>query len=326
MSFERTVLLPVDADTAFNLLTNPERLRRWQTVANRVDLQAGGSYRFTMGPGHQASGTFTEIEPGKRLVFTWGWEGSDTVPPGESTVYITLEPWDDGTAVTLRHEGLDPGQSSGHAEGWNHFLDRLKSFAESGKAVIDEWNAVPQPEDAIVSAEGSLAALQFVLNNVSEAELGQATPCAEFTVSQLLDHLAGSVSMIGNALGAAVTDDPALAPEIRIANIAQPTLEAFAAHGLDGEIDLGFAVMPAKVVASILNLELMVHGWDFAQATDQDFEIHPGHAEYVLGLARKTVGPKQRASGSFAKETVIAESASSLDRLIAFTGRVPASA
>lgn len=103
-------------------------------------------------------------------------------------------------------------------------------------------------------------------------------------------------------------------------------MEAFAAHGLDGEIDLGFAVMPAKVVASILNLELMVHGWDFAQATGQDFEIHPGHAEYVLGLARKTVGPEQRASGSFAEETVIAESASSLDRLIAFTGRVPVAA
>ena len=64
MSFERTVILPVDADTAFELVTNPERLRRWHTVANRVDLQIGGSYRFTMGPGHQASGTFTEIEPG----------------------------------------------------------------------------------------------------------------------------------------------------------------------------------------------------------------------------------------------------------------------
>jgi len=326
MSFERTVLLPVDADTAFNLLTNPERLRRWQTVANRVDLRTGGSFRFTMGPGHQASGTFTEIEPGKRLVFTWGWEGSEDVPPGDSTVFITLEPLEKGTAVTLRHEGLNAEQSSGHAEGWNHFLDRLKSFADSGEAVIDEWNAVPEPENPIISAEGSLAALQFALHNISEADLDMATPCAEFTVSQLLDHLVGSVSMIGGALGAAVSDDPSLAPEARIANLAQPTLEAFAARGVEGEIDLGFAVMPASVVAGILNLELLVHGWDFAQATGQSFEIHPGHAEYVLGLARKTVGPEQRISGSFAEETVIAESSSSLDRLIAFTGRVPAGA
>lgn len=324
MSFERTVLLPVDADTAFDLVTNPERLRRWQTVANRVDLRMGGSFRFTMGPGHQATGTFTEIEPGKRLVFTWGWEGSDAVPPGDSTVFITLEPWKNGTAVTLRHEGLNAEQSSGHAEGWNHFLDRLTSFAQSGEAAIDQWNAVPEPQDPFISAEGSLAALQFALNSISEAELGKATPCAEFSVSQLLDHLAGSICSIGRGLGAAISDDPALAPEVRIANLAQPTLEAFAAHGLEGEIDLGFAAMPAKVVASILNLELMVHGWDFAQATGQGFEIHPGHAEYVLGLARKTIGPEQRASGSFAEEAVIAESASSLDRLIAFTGRIPA--
>ncbi|MGV2950928.1 TIGR03086 family metal-binding protein [Arthrobacter sp. JUb115] len=326
MSFERTVILPIDADTAFALVTNPERLRRWQTVANRVDLQTGGSYRFTMGPGHQASGTFTEIEPGKRLVFTMGWEGSDAVPPGDSTVFITLEPLDQGTALTLRHEGLDAEQSSGHAEGWNHFLDRLKEFAETGEAAIDEWNAVPEPQNPIVSAEGSVAALQFILNNICAADLAKATPCSEFSVSELLDHLAGSVSMIGGALGAAVSDDPALAPEARIANLVQPTLEAFAARGVAGEIDLGFAVMPASVVAGILNLELMVHGWDFAQATGQEFAIHPGHAEYVLGLARKTVGPAQRTSGSFAEETMVAESASSLDRLIAFTGRVPAGA
>jgi len=72
MSFERTVLLPIDADTAFSLITQPERLCPWQTLASRIDLQTGGSYRFIMGPGHQAAGTFTEIEPGKRLVFTWG--------------------------------------------------------------------------------------------------------------------------------------------------------------------------------------------------------------------------------------------------------------
>lgn len=136
-----------------------------------------------------------------------------------------------------------------------------------------------------------MAALQFALNNISEADLGKATPCSEFSVSGLLDHLGSSVSMIGGALGAAVSDDPSLAPEARIANLAQPTLEAFAARGVEGEIDLGFAVMPASVVAGILNLELMVHGWDFAQATGQVFEIHLGHAEYVLGLARKTVGP-----------------------------------
>jgi uncharacterized protein YndB with AHSA1/START domain len=74
MRLEKTIHLPVGADEAFALITEPERLRRWQTAAARVDLRIGGEYRWTVTPGHHATGTFQEIEPGKRIVFTWGWE------------------------------------------------------------------------------------------------------------------------------------------------------------------------------------------------------------------------------------------------------------
>ena len=77
VSAEKTAFLPVSPDDAFALLTEPERLRRWQTVSARVDLRAGGEYRWTVVPGHVAAGTFTEVEPGKRIVFGWGWEGAD---------------------------------------------------------------------------------------------------------------------------------------------------------------------------------------------------------------------------------------------------------
>ncbi|WP_417366448.1 TIGR03086 family metal-binding protein [Glutamicibacter arilaitensis] len=326
MSFERTVILPVDPDTAFALVTDPERLRRWQTVACRLDLSVGGSYRFTMGPGHYAAGTITEIEPGRRLVLSWGWEGSDAVPPGDSTVFITMKPHEQGTALTLRHEGLDAGQSSGHAEGWNHFLDRLVNYATTGHAVPDEWNAAPEPENAIISAEAALAALQLVLHHLTDKDLQRPTPCSEYNVQELTDHLAGSLSMLASALGADIPDDPALAPEPRIARLAQAALESFSARGLEGMIDAGFATMPASVIAGILNLELLVHGWDFAQATSQQYEVDPGLADYVLALARNTIGEPQRASGSFGPETVVAESAGNLERLLAFTGRVPAGA
>ena len=113
MSFDKTIHLPVDADEAFALITQPERLRRWKTVAARVDLRVGGEYRWTIIPGHHAAGTFQEIEPGKRIVFTWGWESATDLPPGASTVTITLEPDDGGTSLRLVHEGLTPEQSSG---------------------------------------------------------------------------------------------------------------------------------------------------------------------------------------------------------------------
>ena len=125
MTAEKSVLVPLDPDETFALLTEPERLRRWQAVTARVELRAGGQYRWTITPGHTASGTITEVEPGKRIVFTWGWEDSDDLPPGASTVTITLEPADGGTNVRLVHRGLTPEQAAGHLEGWNHYGERL---------------------------------------------------------------------------------------------------------------------------------------------------------------------------------------------------------
>ncbi|WP_051422949.1 SRPBCC domain-containing protein [Arthrobacter sp. MA-N2] len=72
-------------DQAFELITQPARLRRWQTVAARVDLRVGGEYRWTVTPGHHAAGTFTEIEPGKRVVFTWAWEQPEAPADNVST-------------------------------------------------------------------------------------------------------------------------------------------------------------------------------------------------------------------------------------------------
>ncbi len=45
MPYEKSVLVPLGADETFALITEPDRLRRWQVIAARVDLRAGGEYR-----------------------------------------------------------------------------------------------------------------------------------------------------------------------------------------------------------------------------------------------------------------------------------------
>ena len=82
MTFTKTAMLPVAPDEAFALITQPERLRRWQTVSAFVDLRAGGEYRWTVTPGHVAAGTFREVEPGRRIVFGWGWDGNADLAAG----------------------------------------------------------------------------------------------------------------------------------------------------------------------------------------------------------------------------------------------------
>ncbi|WP_427017404.1 TIGR03086 family metal-binding protein [Pseudarthrobacter sp. P1] len=324
MTIDKSVFIPATPDEAFALITQPERLRRWQTVAARVDLRVGGDYRWTITPGHSAAGTFTEIDPGKRVVFTWGWEGA-AAPADLSTVTITMDAVDGGTTVRLVHEGLGAGEEAGHTEGWNHFLDRLVALATTGDAGPDTWSATPDPINELISAEATLAIAQRVLRTLTTADMDQPTPCEDFTVSGLVEHLIGSVTRIAKALGLAIAVDPAAAPETRLADAAQPTLEAFQARGLEGTIDMGFAELPATIVANILNLEFLVHAWDFATATGRELDVAPALSGYVLDLARNTISPQMRGS-SFAEETLVDESAANMDRLVAFTGRQTTSA
>jgi uncharacterized protein (TIGR03086 family) len=322
MIYDKTVLLPLNVDQAFELITQPARLRRWQTVAARVDLKVGGEYRWTITPGHHAAGTFTEIEPGKRVVFTWAWEQPEAPADNVSTVAITLEPADGGTTVRLVHEGLPTAEAlAGHSEGWNHYLDRLLAAASAGDAGADEWAAAPADLNELTSADATLAIVQRVLAHVTEADAQTQTPCADFNVSQLLDHLAGSIAGIAKALGAEVADDAGKSPEVRIADLAQPALEAFYRRGLEGTIDMGFAELPATMVASILNLEFLVHAWDFSKALGLEVSVADELTDYVEVLAQNTISEQVRASGSFAPAQEVAETASSLERLVAFTGR-----
>jgi uncharacterized protein (TIGR03086 family) len=326
MAFEKSVLVPLNADDTFALITEPDRLRRWQVITARVDLRAGGDYRWTIIPGNSASGTITEVEPGRRVVFTWGWEGPADLPPGASTVTITLEPADGGTLVHLVHEGLAGVQLDNHAMGWNHYLGRLVKAAADGDAGPDEWG-IPAELDPLTSAEATLAICQLVLRGVAVADYHQPTVCTEFDVTQLAEHLTGSVTSIGGAAGAtAGAEAGGSTLEARLAAPAQAMLEAWRVRGLDGTVKLGPHEMPAGLVLGIGSVEFLVHAWDFAQATGQGLTVSDGLSQYVLDLAGQLITPEGRAGGSFADPVEAGPDAGLLDRLIAFTGRAVSSA
>jgi len=236
MPFEKSVLVPLNADETFALITQPDRLRRWQVITARVDLRAGGEYRWTVIPGNSAAGTFTEVEPGRRVVFTWGWEGSAELPPGASTVIITLEPAAGGTMVHLTHEGLSGEQEASHAEGWTHYLGRLVTAATAGDAGPDEWAAKPDLAP-LSSAEATLASCQRVLHGVAEDDYHKATVCTEFDVTQLADHLIGSVTYLCAAAGA----EPGAGPVTTRLDFAQATGQQVAVSDEVAQHVLGLA-------------------------------------------------------------------------------------
>jgi uncharacterized protein (TIGR03086 family) len=319
MTAEKSVLVPLDAEATFALLTEPERLRRWQAVTARIELRAGGEYRWTIVPGHNASGTIKELEPGKRLVITWGWEDSEDLPPGASTVTITLEPSEGGTTVRLVHSGLTPEQAAGHLEGWNHYAERLAAAAAHGDAGADQW-AAAEPTDPLTAAEASLAACQLVLRHLGPEDGSAQTPCAEYSVDELVEHLLGSIRALGGAAGVEVPDTGGSA-ESRIADAAQVALEGWRKRGLDGTVRLGTSEMPATLATDILLIELLVHAWDFAKATGQSIQVDDALSAYVLEHARSVIAPHMRDGDRFAKEREVGSDADNFARLAAFTGR-----
>jgi len=321
MAFDKTIFLPLDPESVFELVTQPERLRRWKTVAARIDLRVGGEYRWTITPGNSAAGKLTRVNAGRELAFTWGWEGSSDLPPGASEVSITLEAVKGGTKLRLVHTGLSAGQEKGHAEGWNHYLERLVALTTAGRVDPDPWVAAPDPIDVITSAEAALAIAQRILRGINSDQLTNSTPCPEFSVAHLIEHQYGSLCRIAASLEIEIPIITSENFEVRLADLAQQTIEKFRKRGLDGYLSLGDNTLPATYVARLLNIELAVHASDLAIGTNQDLEISPILAEYILGLARETVVPAVRANGLFGPEVEVPAAASSLNRLLAFTGR-----
>ncbi|MGA2530262.1 MAG: TIGR03086 family metal-binding protein [Acidimicrobiales bacterium] len=319
---EKSVLVPLDPDATFALLTEPERLRRWQAVTARVELRAGGEYRWTIVPGHTASGTITEVEPGRRLVFSFGWEGTEELPPGASTVTITLEPIEGGTKVHLVHSGLTPEQAAGHLEGWTHYSERLVAAAERGDAGADEW-AGAEPSDPLTAAEASLAICQLALRDLGPDDARAQTPCARYSLEDLVEHLVGSLVALGKAAGATAhgpgpRSDTA---EARVADAAQATLETWRKRGLEGTVHLGQSELAATRAVDILLLELLVHAWDFARATGRPIQVDDALSGFVLEHARGLIAPPMRDGDRFAAERDAGPDADNLARLVAFTGR-----
>ncbi len=139
---ERELRIAARPEIVFSYFTDPEKLRRWKGVEAELDPRPGGIYRVNVTGGDVARGEYVAVEPPRRIVFTWGWEGEgQAVPPGSSTVEVTFEPDGDGTLLRLRHSGLDAAQREAHSVGWEHYLPRLALAAAGADPGPDPWAA-----------------------------------------------------------------------------------------------------------------------------------------------------------------------------------------
>jgi uncharacterized protein YndB with AHSA1/START domain len=129
---ERTFQAP--AERVFDAWTSEEVMRRWwqaeigwETSEAEVDLRVGGAVRVTMHDpekdvDYAGGGRYTEIEPPRRLAFTWIWDGDTR----RTLIEIDFEEADGATTVRFTHSGLwDEAAVRSHEGGWGRILDNL---------------------------------------------------------------------------------------------------------------------------------------------------------------------------------------------------------
>jgi len=137
---EISIRIAASPSTVFRYFTDPERMREWMGVTVDIDPHPGGIYRVNVNGGGDAVGEYLEVVIDSRVVWTWGFEGNDALPPGASTVEVTLTPDGDETIVHLRHFGLPDGDAvDQHRRGWDHYGARLSLAASGVDPGPDGW-------------------------------------------------------------------------------------------------------------------------------------------------------------------------------------------
>jgi uncharacterized protein YndB with AHSA1/START domain len=132
---ERQIAAP--PEVVYTYLTDENKWPMWQGIHASLDPRPGGIFALSMANGMRARGQFVELVPAERVVFTWGWIDHPGVPPGSSTVEISLAPVDDGTLLTLRHSGLPSDDVPPHTAGWEMYLPQLAIVAAGGDPGAD---------------------------------------------------------------------------------------------------------------------------------------------------------------------------------------------
>ncbi|MFC4608681.1 TIGR03086 family metal-binding protein [Streptomyces maoxianensis] len=177
-------------------------------------------------------------------------------------------------------------------------------------------------------------AVAQLLAAIGDEQLAYPTPCPKYSVRELLGHLVGLSTAFRDAarkdLGPSTSTDPgsvlpvldddwrAVLPR-RLNELA----EAWQKPGAwDGDTQAGGVTFPAAIAGRVALNELVIHGWDLARATGQEYT--PGEASLRVSYELlKPAGDDSSRDGMFGPVVEVPEDAPLMDRVVGFSGRRP---
>jgi len=189
----------------------------------------------------------------------------------------------------------------------------------------------------VVDLEPAAQRMAALIADVPDGLLGGPTPCPEYTLGDLLDHVGG----FALAFTAAATKDTAGFSSQRASGDASrlgddwrtriPRDLAALAHAWrdpaawSGTTRAGGFELPGEVAGIIALDELVIHGWDVARAAGQVYDCDPSSLDVVHGFVVEMAGPGQEAGreGLFGPVVPVPDDAPLFDRVIGLSGRHP---
>lgn len=185
-----------------------------------------------------------------------------------------------------------------------------------------------EPADMEALITEAARAAQPVIDGIRDTDLDAPTPCAEYTVRDLANHLYQVVVNFQDLAGRkpvdwSTTPDALADPGWRrgFAGEAAALAAAWGAPGVLDGVSPGFG-MPQTVVAHMAVLDLTLHAWDLARGTGREFVPAPRAVDALRGFV-DDMAPTARQMGVFGEEVPVPEDAGAFERVLARSGRDP---
>jgi len=173
----------------------------------------------------------------------------------------------------------------------------------------------------------ALDATGTIVGNISPGQLGAATPCEDYDVKALLQHLISgnlwvaplvegkTIQQVGDSI-----DSRTYGPDDYEAS-AKEADAAFSGPGaMQKPVAVSYGPVPAEVYAGHRFIDVLIHGWDLAKATGQGTTLAPD----LVAACWEVITPQMdllKASGMFGKEIPVPDDADPQTKLLAVLGR-----
>ena len=185
--------------------------------------------------------------------------------------------------------------------------------------------------DPMTRLQASIDQTRPIVAATTPDQFGASTPCPDWDVQALANHLLGALVMFRDVASKGGAD-MALYQLDHIGGdllgaydgLSAETVDAWkSGDKADGMANMPWGEMPASLALQMLADDVVVHGWDLARSTGQQVDWDQALAGETFEFAQTMFASPEIRSGSFGDPVVVADGADAMSKLVAFLGRTP---